>query len=81
MDAHTDVPKMIRQLRADMGLTQQELAVQLGVALPTISRWETGRAKPSPLALQKIEDALANAGAKGRASVKRRFPGRVRGKK
>ncbi|MEI2578695.1 helix-turn-helix domain-containing protein [Scytonema sp. PRP1] len=30
----------------------------LGVTYPTINRWENGHTKPSPLAMQKIEEML-----------------------
>jgi putative zinc finger/helix-turn-helix YgiT family protein len=35
-------PEEIRESRCRLGLNQQELAEQLGVAKETISRWETG---------------------------------------
>jgi len=35
-------PEQIRQRRQALGLTQQELADQLGIAVSTLSRWETG---------------------------------------
>ncbi len=35
-------PETIRQARARIGLKQRELADHLGVAVETISRWETG---------------------------------------
>jgi DNA-binding transcriptional regulator YiaG len=34
----------------------------LGVTFPTINRWENGRAKPSPLAMQRIEELIRNMG-------------------
>jgi DNA-binding transcriptional regulator YiaG len=36
----------IRALRRHLGLTQQELAQQLGTRQQTISEWETGMYKP-----------------------------------
>ncbi len=50
--------KELRTLRYDLGLTQEQLAVRLGVTVVTINRWENGRAKPSPLALDKIEQLI-----------------------
>jgi putative zinc finger/helix-turn-helix YgiT family protein len=36
------IPQVIRERRTELGLSQQGLADQLGVAKETISRWETG---------------------------------------
>ena len=56
-----------------MGLSQQELAVRLGVALPTVSRWENRRSKPSPLALDRIDALLRNMGEEGEAFIEKYF--------
>lgn len=37
---------------------QEKFATKLGVAFPTINRWENGKAKPSPLAMQQIAELL-----------------------
>ena len=50
-----EVGKLIRELRLALGLTQEQLAAALGVTYSTINRWENGRSKPSPLAMEKIE--------------------------
>ena len=34
--------QLIRQLRREKGLTQEQLAEQLGVSRRSVSRWETG---------------------------------------
>ena len=56
-----------------MGLSQQALAVRLGVALPTVSRWENKRSLPSPLALEKIETFLQDIGEEGEVLIKQYF--------
>ena len=66
MNAQTDLPLLIRELRERTGLTQEKFAAKLGVTFPTINRWENGRARPSPLALKQIEDLLLDLGEKGR---------------
>jgi DNA-binding transcriptional regulator YiaG len=38
--------KSVRALREHMGLTQQEMAGQLGTRQQTISEWETGMYEP-----------------------------------
>lgn len=64
MNVQTDIPRLIRELRERTGLTQEKFAAKLGVTFPTINRWENGRAKPSPLAMQKIEELLRSLGEK-----------------
>lgn len=44
----------IKQLRNQLGLSQQSFAVKLGVGIATVSRWETGKTKPSALASQRL---------------------------
>lgn len=66
LNAHADIPRLVRELRERMGLTQEKFAARLGVTFPTINRWENGRARPSPLALKQIEDLLLGLGKRGR---------------
>ena len=49
----------------------EKFAVKLGVTFPTINRWENGRAKPSPLAVQRIEELLRSMGDNGADLLKR----------
>jgi len=65
LSAPVDMPRLVRELRNRTGLTQEKFAAKLGVTFPTINRWENGRAKPSPLAMQRIEDLLRSMGDKG----------------
>ena len=69
---------MVRELRERTGLTQEKFAAKLGVTFPTINCWENGRAKPSLLAMQKIEELLRSMGDNGadlqnKKMVDRRF--------
>jgi transcriptional regulator with XRE-family HTH domain len=65
------MPWLIRELRQRTGLTQEKFAAKLGVTFPTINRWENGRAKPSPLAMQRIEELLRSMGDNGADLLKR----------
>jgi transcriptional regulator with XRE-family HTH domain len=65
---------LVREIRTRLGLTQEKLAVRLGVTFPTINRWENGRANPSPLALKQIEDLLAALGKDGEDLRSQYFP-------
>jgi transcriptional regulator with XRE-family HTH domain len=53
-----EVGELIRKLRICTGLTQEKFAASLGVTYSTANRWENGHARPSPLAMQKIETLL-----------------------
>ena len=59
------IGKLIREIRLATNLTQEQFASQLGVICTTINRWENGRCKPSPLAIEKIEQLLEQMGKKG----------------
>ena len=43
-------PKQIKALRNKLNETQEEFAKRVGVRRATVSEWETGVKKPSPLA-------------------------------
>jgi len=73
LNAQIDIPRLIRKLRERTGLTQEKFAAKLGVTFPTINRWENGRAKPSPLAMQKVEELLRIMGDSGVDLMKRDF--------
>jgi len=45
----------IRQIRLKMNLTQEQFAELLGVDPRSVSRWENGHHKPSPMAQKLIE--------------------------
>lgn len=60
-----EIGGLIRELRLLTGLTQERFAAYLGVTYPTINRWENGRSKPSPMAIDKIEQKLEEFGEQG----------------
>lgn len=72
LNARSDMSRLVRELRERTGLTQEKFAAKLGVTYPTINRWENGRAKPSPLALKRIEDLARGLGERGRGLLNAR---------
>lgn len=71
MNAQADIPRLVREIRKRTGLTQEKFAAKLGVTFPTINRWENDRAKPSPLAMQRIEELLRSMGDNSADLLKR----------
>jgi len=49
-----DCAERIRQWRALLGLTQAQLAEEIGVSFASVNRWENGKARPSLLAWQHL---------------------------
>jgi transcriptional regulator with XRE-family HTH domain len=68
-----EIGKLIRELRLDTGLTQEQFAAELGVVYPTVNRWENGHAQPSPLAIKQIERMLQELGERGQELLRKYF--------
>src|SRR5438309_969980 len=62
MAGYIEVADLIRELRDRLSLSQEKLAAQLKVSLPTINRWEKGRAKPDPRAVHLIRQFIQRLG-------------------
>ena len=45
-----NIPAFVKEVRKQLGLSQEELAHELGVSFATINRWENGKTSPSKLA-------------------------------
>ncbi len=56
----TDIPTLIRSIRAARGLTQEALAREIGVTFSTVNGWENGRHQPIPALITRLLD-IANA--------------------
>lgn len=67
------IGKLIRELRLQIGLTQEQFAAELGVTYSSMNRWENGRSKPSPLAMQKIEGMLQLRGDRGQDLLEKHY--------
>lgn len=56
------VPATLRAIRANLNLTQVDLAERLGVSFATVNRWEGGGNKPQKAAIGKIVALAEEAG-------------------
>ncbi|MBN4066769.1 helix-turn-helix transcriptional regulator [Simkania negevensis] len=50
----TPIAQFLRSVRKHLRLSQEKFAARLNITFPTISRWENGRAKPSPLGWEQV---------------------------
>ena len=66
-----DVPKLIKELREKLDLTQEQFAQKVGVTFATINNWEKGNRKPHPFLLQRLLEMAEEAGLKNIKNIKR----------
>ena len=50
-----DYPSLVKEVRRQLALSQEDLARELGVSYATVNRWENGHAKPSKLARAQLD--------------------------
>jgi type I restriction enzyme M protein len=72
-----EIAPLIKELRERLDLSQEKLAAQLRVSLPTINRWEKGKTKPDTLALHAIEQFIQRLGAEYQDLYERYFADEV----
>lgn len=65
MTKNIAIPETLRAIRANLNLTQEQLAERLGVSFATVNRWEGGANKPQKAAIAAIEALATEAGAAG----------------
>ena len=66
------IGKFIREIRQEIGLTQEQFAAEVGVTCSSVNRWENGRGKPLPLAMEKILTLLEQMGESPDATLRKR---------
>ena len=52
---HPNYPSLIKEVRRQLSISQEDLARELGVSYATVNRWENGQSKPSKLARAQLE--------------------------
>jgi putative transcriptional regulator len=52
---HPDYPTLIKEVRWQLAISQEDLARELGVSYATVNRWENSQAKPSKLARAQLD--------------------------
>jgi putative transcriptional regulator len=53
---------LIRTLRQQLGMPQEEFAHEIAVTVSTVNRWENAHAEPSKLAWKAIKDLARQRG-------------------
>ncbi len=54
-EKHTNFRELVKEVRRQLGISQEDLARELGVSFATVNRWENGKVKPSKLARAQFD--------------------------
>ena len=54
--------ELVRTLRRELKMTQEEFAHELGITVGTVNRWENGRFRPSKLARATLLEFASKRG-------------------
>jgi transcriptional regulator with XRE-family HTH domain len=52
--ATINIPVLVKGLREQLGLTQEQFAHEVGVTFSTVNQWENGRRRPQPFLLKRL---------------------------
>lgn len=72
--SQAEIADLVRETRQHLGLTQTQLAQELGVSYQSVNRWENGRNMPLPMALKLMEGMVRQMGNHGHDLLSRYFP-------
>ena len=64
-----DYPALIKTVRAQLDLSQEDLAREIGVSYATVNRWENGQVKPSKLAKARLGAFCADMVERGKLKL------------
>ena len=65
----SDYPALLRELRRQLGISQEDLARELGVSFNSINRWENGKVSPSKLARTQLETFIEKMASNGKLKL------------
>jgi len=61
-----NLPELVKEVRRQLGISQEDLARELGVSFATVNRWENGKSKPSKLAKAQFDGYCAKMARQGK---------------
>jgi putative transcriptional regulator len=64
-----DIPTLVKEVRRQLGFSQEELAHELGVSFATINRWENGKTTPFKLARKQLDAFCEEMERQGRLTL------------
>jgi len=64
-----NLSELVKEIRRQLSLSQEDLARQLGISFATVNRWENGQIKPSKLAKAQLDNFCAKMIRQGKLKL------------
>ena len=64
-----NLPELVKEVRKQLALSQEDLARELGVSFATVNRWENGKSRPSKLARAQLDSFCAKMTRQGKLNL------------
>ncbi len=64
-----NLPELVKEVRRQLALSQENLARELSISFATVNRWENGRVKPSKLAKAQFDNFCAKMVKQGKLEL------------
>ena len=64
-----NLPALVKEVRRQLGISQEDLARELGVSFATVNRWENGKSQPSKLARAQFDSYCAKMTRQGKLKL------------
>ncbi len=61
--------ELVKEVRRQLGISQEDLARDLGVSFATVNRWENGKSRPSKLARAQFDSFCAKMIRQGKLKL------------
>ena len=69
-----NIPKLVKDLRQRLGLTQEQFAQRVGVTYGSVNHWENGKRRPQPFLIRRLLEIKEELGAESKVPSKRNRP-------
>ena len=64
-----NLPELVKEVRKQLALSQEDLARELGVSFATVNRWENGKSRPSKLARAQLDSFCGKMTRQGKLNL------------
>ena len=67
-----NIPKLVKELRERLGLTQEQFAQKVGVTYSSVNHWENGKRRPQPFLVRRLLEIKEELDAESKVPLKRK---------